>query len=137
MNKTTDQPASSNFNKKSSVYVSGFAPEVDEEQLLQAFVTFGDIIEIKIPHEPHDPKKHRGYAFITFSSAADAQEAIDNYDLNQLPGYQGSGKFLKCSLAQPSKYVDESGRNDRAIWETEEWKAEHGERPEDGQETTE
>lgn len=134
MNKTTDQPASSSFNRKSSVYVSGFAPEVDEEQLLQAFVTFGDIIEIKIPHEPHDrtfyvliiyvrpdanlatttAKKHRGYAFITFSSAADAQEAIDNYDLNQLPGYQGSGKFLKCSLAQPSKYVDESGRNDRA-----------------------
>lgn len=54
MNKTTDQAASSNLNKKSSVYVSGFAPEVDEEQLLQAFVTFGDIIEIKIPHEPHD-----------------------------------------------------------------------------------
>lgn len=99
-------------------------------------------------------KKHRGYAFITFSSAADAQEAIDNYDLNQLPGYQGSGKFLKCSLAQPSKYVDESGRNDRAsewslfrsesgkktnviaaVWETEEWKAEHaGERPEEATE---
>lgn len=54
MNKTTDQAASSNLNKKSSVYISGFAPEVDEEQLLQAFVTFGDIIEIKIPHEPHD-----------------------------------------------------------------------------------
>ncbi|ODN79867.1 hypothetical protein L202_03760 [Cryptococcus amylolentus CBS 6039] len=135
MNKNAESTnASSVANRKSSVYVSGIAPAVNEEQLLQAFVTFGDIIEIKIPHEPHDPKKHRGYAFITFSSAADAQEAIDNYDLNQLPGYQGSDKFLKCSLAQPSKYVDESGRGDRPIWETEEWRAEHGQPKEDGEE---
>jgi RNA recognition motif-containing protein len=28
-------------SKKATIYVGGFAPEVDEEQLLQAFVTFG------------------------------------------------------------------------------------------------
>jgi RNA recognition motif-containing protein len=53
--------------------------------------------------------KHRGYAFVTFANPADAQDAIDNYDLNELPGYQGRGKFLKCSVAQPNKYGNEGG----------------------------
>lgn len=40
--------------KKSTVYVAGFPAQVDENQLLEAFVTFGDILEISIPHEPHE-----------------------------------------------------------------------------------
>ncbi|WVO16343.1 hypothetical protein L204_104018 [Cryptococcus depauperatus] len=136
MNKAASSANTLATNKKSTVYVSGLAPEVDEEKLLQTFVTFGDIIEIKIPHEPHEPTKHKGYAFVTFSVPADAQEAIDNYDLNQLPGYEGSDRFLKCTLAQPNRFAandDGSGRNDRAIWHTEEWKAEH--EAEDGEKT--
>lgn len=90
--------------------------------------------------------KHRGYAFITFAEAADAQEAIDNYDLNELPAYRGQGKFLKCSIAQPNKFGgDGTGKNDKAreygaggerlvclraslttVWESEDWIKEHG-----------
>lgn len=40
--------------KKSTVYVAGFPAQVDENQLLETFVTFGDILEINIPHEPHE-----------------------------------------------------------------------------------
>jgi len=42
--------------------------------------------------------KHRGFAFITFSSQADAQDAIDNMDLNEL-----KGKVLRVNLARPMK----------------------------------
>jgi RNA recognition motif-containing protein len=116
--------------KRSTVYVAGLPAAVNEDQLLATFVTFGDILEISMPHEQHDggsllqldipaqltpASKHRGYAFITFAEAADAQEAIDNYDLNELPGYVGQGKFLKCSIANPNKYGgDASGKHDRA-----------------------
>ena len=44
--------------------------------------------------------KHRGYAFATFSSAGDAQDAIDNMDMNEL-----RGRILKVSLARPMKGV--------------------------------
>lgn len=86
--------------------------------------------------------KHRGYAFITFAEAADAQEAIDNYDLNELPAFRGQGKFLKCSIANPNKYgADATGKHDRAgelcvveswakltaVWESEEWLKENAE----------
>lgn len=70
------------------------------------------------------PGKHRGYAFITFANPADAQDAIDNYDLNELPGYRGQGKFLKCSIAAPNKFGNVAGSGnkfDRALWESEEW----------------
>lgn len=43
-------------------------------------------------------QKHRGFAFVTYSSPADAQDAIDNMDLNEM-----RGKVLKVNLARPMK----------------------------------
>ena len=43
-------------------------------------------------------EKHKGYGFVTFASPADAQDAIDNMDLNEL-----HGKVLRVNLARPSK----------------------------------
>ena len=42
--------------------------------------------------------KHRGFAFITFGSSADAQDAIDNMDMNEL-----KGRVLRVNLARPMK----------------------------------
>ena len=42
--------------------------------------------------------KHRGFGFVTYASPADAQDAIDNMDLNEL-----NGRVLKVSLARPLK----------------------------------
>nr|XP_019046122.1 cyclophilin [Kwoniella bestiolae CBS 10118]OCF25052.1 cyclophilin [Kwoniella bestiolae CBS 10118] len=151
--------APSGSNKKSTVYVAGLAPEVNEDQLLSAFVTFVSILLFAITKfkfrdlfsHPCDhaggihslssyfvkidvESKHRGFAFITFSLPSDAQDAIDNFDLNELPGYQGRGRFLKCSLANPDRFASEgggSGRFDKAIWATDEWQQAHGEKPRD------
>ena len=57
--------------------------------------------------------KHRGFAFLTFANPADAQEAIDNFDLNELPAFRGQGKFLKCSIAQPNRFGNEGGKGDK------------------------
>ena len=42
--------------------------------------------------------KHRGFAFITFGSSADAQDAIDNMDMNEL-----KDRVLKVNLARATK----------------------------------
>lgn len=83
----------------------------------------GDIIDVQLPTNatgrPHENRvsitavitdtwlidvaadlKHRGYGFVTFSSAGDAQDAIDNMDMNEL-----RGRVLKVSLARPMKGV--------------------------------
>ena len=107
---------------RNTVYVAGLADEVNEQQLLDAFVTFGmlprcltpltkqadipgDIIEIKLPADAQNAGKHRGFAFLRFTNPDDAADAIDNYDLNELPGYAGRGKFLKCSVANINNFA--------------------------------
>jgi RNA recognition motif-containing protein len=77
--------------------------------------------------------KHRGYAFVTFSSAGDAQDAIDNMDMNEL-----RGRILKVSIARPMKGVTPATGNRASksyslacdvllngpfisVWESEDW----------------
>ena len=179
--------------------MTGFSDDVNEQELVQAFITFGvyelskhplvlgadkdrnvqpqatlskslcqqtpRIVSIissspearhmlitQIPCLLTAESKHRGFAFITFSSPMDAQDAIDNYDFNELPGRQGQGRYLKVNLARPdNKAAGAAGmRGDRAgtckddvihsayliftlttrsldysVWASEEWLVEH------------
>ena len=79
-------------------------------------------------------EKHKGYGFVTFSSPADAQDAIDNMDLNEL-----RGKVLRVNLARPTKIPLQPQGNKAStcrsnncidldsdsvvllVWESEEW----------------
>ncbi|KAN0123749.1 RNA-binding domain containing protein [Russula decolorans] len=107
---------------KKTIFVGGIGEDVDEQVILESFSTFGDIIDVQLPtnatgrpHENPADLKHRGYAFVTYSSTGDAQDAIDNMDLNEL-----RGRILKVSIARPTKGVTPATGN-RAIWESEEW----------------
>ncbi|KAF7793133.1 hypothetical protein EIP86_004242 [Pleurotus ostreatoroseus] len=105
---------------KKTIFVGNIADDVDEAVLLETFATFGDVIEVQIPPASTDPnrqteEKHKGYGFVTFSSPADAQDAIDNMDLNEL-----RGKVLRVNLARPTK-IPLQPQGNKAIWESEEW----------------
>ncbi|KDQ07902.1 hypothetical protein BOTBODRAFT_588044 [Botryobasidium botryosum FD-172 SS1] len=105
---------------KRTIYVGGLADDVDGDAIRVVFATFGDVIDIQIPPVATNPNattstKHRGFAFVTFSSAMDAQDAIDNMDLNEM-----GGRVLRVNLARPMK-GPMVGSNNRAIWESEEW----------------
>jgi len=109
---------------KKTVFVGGLGDDVDEAIIYETFSTFGDILEVQLPSAVVDPNrqnepKHRGYAFVTFGSPADAQDAIDNMDMNEL-----KGKVLKVNLARPMKGPVQPMGN-RAVWESEEWLKEH------------
>ncbi|EAU84394.1 hypothetical protein CC1G_01390 [Coprinopsis cinerea okayama7 len=106
---------------KKTVFIGGISDDTDEALIYETFSTFGDILEVQIPPpqntnhpQPTDPK-HRGFAFVTFSSPADAQDAIDNMDMNEL-----RGRVLKVTLAKPTKAILQPDGN-RAVWESEEW----------------
>ncbi|KAL7283466.1 hypothetical protein ACG7TL_002898 [Trametes sanguinea] len=79
--------------------------------------------------------KHRGFAFVTYSSSADAQDAIDNMDLNEI-----NGRVIRVNLARPMKGPLQPQGNRastfsrfprlfrhantdyrHAVWESEEW----------------
>ncbi|KZT09442.1 RNA-binding domain-containing protein [Laetiporus sulphureus 93-53] len=105
---------------KKTIFVGGIGDDVDERILLESFSTFGDIIDVQLPPAATNPSqqteaKHRGFGFVTFSSPADAQDAIDNMDLNEL-----NGRVLKVNLARQFKGPTQ-GLGNRAIWESEDW----------------
>ncbi|KAF5315603.1 hypothetical protein D9611_004716 [Ephemerocybe angulata] len=113
---------------KRTVYIGGLGEDVDEAFIYETFSTFGDIIEVVLPG-PANPNafqqqttqaKHRGFAFVTYGSTADAQDAIDNMDLNEL-----KGRVIKVNLAKPMKGLLSGPVQNRAIWESEEWLQEH------------
>ncbi|KAK7054820.1 hypothetical protein VNI00_003283 [Paramarasmius palmivorus] len=127
---------------KKTVFVGGIGEDVDEGVIYEHFATFGDIIEVQLPSATTNPSqqneaKHRGFAFVTYSSAADAQDAIDNMDLNEL-----RGRVIKVNLAKPMKTPMQLGGNRAGkflavtytlhffliifppfhlVWESEEW----------------
>jgi len=113
------------MESKKTIFVGGIGEDVDQDAIYEAFSTFGDIIQVDLPpaatnfHQQQTETKHRGFAFVTYASAADAQDAIDNMDLNEL-----RGRVLKVNLSRPMKEPLQLGGN-RAIWESEEWLQEH------------
>ncbi|KAF8514831.1 RNA-binding domain-containing protein [Hysterangium stoloniferum] len=106
--------------RKNTIFVGGVSEDVDEEALVELFSTFGDIVDVQLPSSATNPAlaaeaKHRGFAFVTFTQALDAQDAIDNMDMNEY-----RGRVLKVNLAKPQK-TPIQGAGNRAIWESEEW----------------
>lgn len=106
---------------KKAIFIGGLAEDVDEAIIHEHFSPFGDIVEVQLPSATTNPAqetdvKHRGFAFVTYSSAADAQDAIDNMDLNEL-----HGKVLKVNIARSVKSAIQPAQGNRAVWESEEW----------------
>lgn len=62
---------------KRTVYVGGLVDEVTEKLLNDAFIPFGDIVDIQMPID-YETQKHRGFAFVEYEIAEDAAAAIDN-----------------------------------------------------------
>ncbi|KAK7019349.1 peptidyl-prolyl cis-trans isomerase E [Favolaschia claudopus] len=99
---------------KKTIFVGGVAEEVDEAAIYERFSTFGDIIEVQLPSSATNPTlqseaKHR-------VRTADAQDAIDNMDLNEF-----HQRVIKVNLARPMKGLMQQSGGNRAIWESEEW----------------
>ncbi|KAI9571517.1 hypothetical protein HD554DRAFT_202264 [Boletus coccyginus] len=106
---------------KKTIFVGGLGDDVDETVLYESFSTFGDIVEVQLPPAVTNPTsdselKHRGFAFVTYAFSADAQDAIDNMDLNEL-----RGRVIKVNIARPIKAAIQPGAGNRAVWESEEW----------------
>ena len=84
------------MSHKRVVYVGGLGDAESEETLIEVFNTFGEITDVSIPRDGPD---HRGYAFITFSTETEAEDAIDNMKMNELRGVREklTGKCLLSS----------------------------------------
>ncbi|CAJ0551741.1 Ff.00g057200.m01.CDS01 [Fusarium sp. VM40] len=109
---------------KATVYVGGLSQMATQSHVLDAFIPFGEIVEVKVPKPdaPNSTESHRGFAYVEYEDAADAKEAIDNMDQSEF-----FGKVLKVSQAKAPKSAEDGLGSKTAIWEKEGWLAEqHG-----------
>lgn len=107
---------------QTTVFVSGLEAKSDESTLLNAFQPFGEIMEIHMPKQRTAVQGgsteggHRGFAFVVFSSAEEAEGAIDNMHLNEI-----DHRVVTVTLAKPFKAGANTSGPDarRPIWEDE------------------
>ncbi|KAL9128652.1 MAG: hypothetical protein Q9217_002712 [Psora testacea] len=113
---------------KATIYVAGLENAVNDKILADAFVPFGEIVEITIPKPelPSSTEPHRGFGYVEFDSPADAKEAIDNMDQSEL-----FGRVIKVAQAKPQKAASESLGSKMAVWESQDYLAKHAVREED------
>ena len=99
---------------KATVYVGGLDNAVNERILTDAFIPFGEVIEVSIPkpEPPSSREPHRGFGYVEFEAPEDAREAIDNMDQSEL-----FGRVLKVAQAKPQKDANEGLGSKVAVWE--------------------
>lgn len=118
--------------QKATVFVGGLNNEVNEQTLHDAFIPFGEIVDVSLPKPDLSvllsrtfcsnmliiyPRKsntdpHRGFGYVEFALPEDAREAIDNMDQAEL-----YGRVIKCNQAKPQKDANEGLGSRTAIWE--------------------
>ncbi|CEQ41541.1 SPOSA6832_03259 [Sporobolomyces salmonicolor] len=124
--------AASKETSNTTIYIGGFSPSTTAASLHAAFLPFGEILDLQLPPDPTHQQRHRGFAFVSYSTAESALDAIDNMHRNCLPGPSERGRVLKVNRAKPQKGVQLGGSN-KPIWADEAWLKEHGVAPVGGE----
>ena len=80
------------MQQKNKLFIGNLAFSATEQELEEAFGAFGEIQEAKIILD-RETGRSRGFAFVTFASDADANEAL------ALDGQNLSGRDMRVSVA--------------------------------------
>jgi RNA recognition motif-containing protein len=99
---------------KSTIYVGGLDQGVTAQTLTEAFLPFGEVVDISLPKPelPSSTDNHRGFGYVEFELPQDAKEAIDNMDQSEL-----YGRIIKVAPAKPQKDSNEGLGSKTAVWE--------------------
>ena len=99
---------------KATIYVSGLDNAVNNQILIDAFLPFGDVVEVTLPKPevPSSNDSHRGFGYVEFETPADAKEAIENMDQSEL-----FGRVIKVAPSKPQKSSTDGLGSKQAIWE--------------------
>ncbi len=99
---------------KATIYVSGLDNAVNDRILIDAFLPFGEVVDVTIPkpEAPSSQDPHRGFGYVEFEIPADAKEAIENMDQSEL-----FGRVIKVAPSKPQKSSNDGLGSKQAIWE--------------------
>lgn len=82
----------------SKVFVGGLSYGIDDQTLRESFATFGDVMEARIIND-RETGRSRGFGFVTFASADEANAAVEAMDGKDL-----QGRSIRVNIAQERTY---------------------------------
>jgi len=115
----------SSLQSRRALYIGGLDSAVTESTLRAAFLPFGPIQHIDIPMD-YAQGTHKGFAFLEFVEAEDANEAVYNMD-----GAELFGRPLTVNVARADRLKND---NNKAVWATDEYHIKEQEEEEKGKE---
>ncbi|KAK1821865.1 hypothetical protein LTR12_003741 [Friedmanniomyces endolithicus] len=126
--------------QKATLFVGGLDPQVSQQTLHDAFLPFGEIVDVSLPkpeqymifllasihtlthlHSPSNTDPHRGFGYVEFALPEDAREAIDN--MHQAELY---GRTIRVNAAKERKDASQQLGARTAVWEQEGYAAKYG-----------
>ena len=97
--------------KFTNVFVKNFGDEYDDDKLMAAFSKFGDISSAKVMMDP-DKGKSKGFAFVCFKEAADAENCCAQ--MNELELLNGRRLFVGRAQKKAERQAELRDRFERA-----------------------
>ena len=99
---------------KSTIHVAGLENAVNDKILADAFLPFGEIVDVTLPKSdlPSSTDPHRGFGYVEFENLGDAKEAIDNMDQSEI-----FGRVIRVTPAKPQRDSNEGLGSKVAVWE--------------------
>ncbi|EDK43410.1 conserved hypothetical protein [Lodderomyces elongisporus NRRL YB-4239] len=94
-------------NKSTCVSIGKFPLDYTEEQILEIARSVGPVLDVKLLFDEMTGKS-KGYAIINYGDVETAGSAVRNLNYMTLP----NGRFLKCSMANESEFVNGDGDGD-------------------------
>lgn len=86
-----------------NLYVSNLSYSTSEQDLEDKFANFGKITSVKIIKDPNT-RKSRGFGFVTFEEADDAEKAIEKMNNSEI-----DGRAVRVEKARDSRGQRKSG----------------------------
>ncbi|EMC95103.1 hypothetical protein BAUCODRAFT_123579 [Baudoinia panamericana UAMH 10762] len=108
--------------QRATVYVGGLDGQVTTQTLHDAFIPFGEVVDVSLPKPElaSSTEPHRGFGYVEFALPEDAREAIDNMDQSEL-----YGRVIKVNQAKPQRDANEGLGSRTAVWEQEGYAAKY------------
>lgn len=83
--------------KGPKLFIGGLAWAATDDDLRSAFEPFGEIVEAVVVRYP-DTGRSKGFGFVTFATAEEAEKALEELD-----GKEIVGRAIKVSFARAKK----------------------------------
>ena len=103
------------------LFVGGLAFEADERDLRSDFGVFGDLEDVQLPVDASSGR-HKGFAFITYTDAADAKAAANEYHGKDYKGREISARIV---VPREERGAQGGGQDDKHGTRPGDWRCPH------------